>query len=395
MYSLYVFLTGRRDIDLRIRGRTVRRLPGVPLAMRRFVVVGLLALVAAPRGAVGRPPPPVLALEGGTLDRPSRLVALDPGTLETLRRGPALPGFAFGLAYARSPDGGTIALLPRPSDTADHLFLVDRGTLRVVRRVALGGTACALAWPDRSRVLALVADDACYRKPRLALVALDRRNGSVQPIDTAGLGPVLFPSATIAGGAAVLTAGVGLARLLALTGRGAERIELPWRPPAGRTLALAADPAGRRVFVVRGDWTVVDVSLTRRTVRTHRLSIACRKASATKGATGSVVSAAFVGDHSLAVAGGTVDPRTGAFTTRGAWFVDTVTWRVRSIDKDAGAVAAAPGLALVFAGPWDQVSNQSAGSGVSAFTSAGRLRYRALPDARIASVRVEGAYAYA
>jgi hypothetical protein len=361
--------------------------------MRGIALVGLLALVAVPRGA-GSAAPPVLALEDGSLDRPSRIVALDPRTLEPLRRGPSLPGFAFGLAYARSPDGRTVALLPRPADTADHLFLVDRATLQIVGHVALGGTACAFAWPAPSHLLALVSDDACYRPSRLSVVAVDPASGALTRIGRTGIRSVVLPStATIGGGVAVVTVASGRARLLVVTVRGLDEIGLPGRVSVGDTVALGAS-AGH-VFVARANWTVADVSLARHKVTTHRLRLPRVTASATKGPTGLVISTATAGGRLLALAGGTVDRRTGSFATRGAWLVDSTTWRMRRIDRHAGAVAAAPGLMLVFDGPWDQVSNQSAGLGVAAYTSSGRLRYRALPGARIASVRVEGPYIYA
>ncbi len=147
--------------------------------------------------------------------------------------------------------------------------------------------------------------------------------------------------------------------------------------------------------MVRDDWSVADVALAQRRVTVHRPLAARTPSAAAKGVSGPVVSAALVSPGRLALAGGSVNRRNGRFAARGAFLVDTATWRAHRLDRTSGAVAAGPGLLLAFDGPWDQVSNQSAGRGVAAYTGAGRLRYRALRGARIAAVQVGGAYAYA
>jgi hypothetical protein len=357
--------------------------------MRRLLVLFALltfSTAGSSHGAGGGAT--VLALAGGTLDRPSRLVALDRRTLEIIQRGTRLPGWAFGLQYARSPDGRKLAVLPRPSATADRLFVIDTATLSADGELDLGGTACSLAWTRPHVLLAVTSESTCYGLGRLDLVVVDPIARRVEWRASLGAGTVA--AAVQLGNRIAVVRGrrLGTTDTVLLAGTaGVESVALG-RSPRGGIVAVAAD---RRLFLVRPDWTVAEV--TRGKVSRHRLVLRA-PASAAKGETGSFVSAASPGHGKLAIAGGTV-ARGGPVTVHGAWLVDTHTWKARRLDRTAGWVAAAPGLVLALDGPWDQVSEQSHGSGVAAYDLSGRLRYRALAGKRVTGLRVAPPHAYA
>ena len=132
---------GRKPLEVRVLSPAL-------LAFRLLVALAVSASLVGAAGAVattgGRP---LLALSGGQLGRPSRLVALDPRTLDVRRRGASLPGWAFGFEYAWSPDRATLALVPRPDGAARRLFLLDAARMRVRVSIDLPQPPCALAWP--------------------------------------------------------------------------------------------------------------------------------------------------------------------------------------------------------------------------------------------------------
>jgi hypothetical protein len=371
----------------------------------RIWFAAVLAATAA--GAAPSLPPPVLALAGGTLDRPSRLVALDPATLELRARGPALPGWAFGLIYARSPDRSRAAILPRPSDTADHVFLVDTRRLRVVGRAALGRTACAASWPDPDRIVLVT----CYglkpskvfsRKTEdysLEELVLDADSVRIVARRQIAASVSILATAATGDGLALLVGprtGAAPARLALASVDGVTVLPLPGERVRARAegRALAIDAAGSHAFVVNPDFSVTEVDIATGAVSRHPAAVVRRPAAVAKGpGPGPVVEAVWAGNGMLAVAGGSLR-RDGTFVPAGARLIDTRTWRSRLLDPGAASVTAGGGLVLTCQGRYDQRSEQAHGSGVLVFANTGSLRYRALPGERVAGVRVDGRHAY-
>lgn len=129
---------------------------------------------AAAAGAVA-----LLALSGGTLGRASVLNRVDPATLS--REGPAvrLPGWAFGVAWARRRS--TVALVVKPTGGIGFPIRVVSGApLRVTRSIPVGARdVCGLTFrgPD---LVALASDRLCYRAGgSFALLRIDLRRGRV------------------------------------------------------------------------------------------------------------------------------------------------------------------------------------------------------------------------
>jgi hypothetical protein len=102
----------------------------------------------------------LLALTGGALGAPSNLSALDPATLQP--RGPSVrsPGWALGLAWARS--GSTVAIVAKPVATGQPVRLVDTRRMRVTAVVRVGDRdVCGLTFRGPTLV-ALASDRRCY-----------------------------------------------------------------------------------------------------------------------------------------------------------------------------------------------------------------------------------------
>jgi hypothetical protein len=375
--------------------------------MRRIVPFALAAALIATAARAAPASGPVLALAAGTLDRPSRLVALDPRTLKVRARGPSLPSWAFGFVYARSPDREQLAILPRPSDTADHLFFLDTRRLRIIGRVALGRSACAAAWPE-PRVLVLVT---CYgldhsevfsgRTSDYSLKELVLDPETYQVVarrEIAASASILATAATGDGLALLLgpRTGAAPARLALATVGGVSVVPLPGEQVRARPEghALAVDAAGNRAFVVGPGFSVTEVDLATGAVRRHSAPAVRRPTAAEKGpSAGPVVEAAWAGNGMLVAAGGLLR-RDGRFQPAGAWLIDTRTWRFRLLDPGAASVAVGGGFVVTCQGRYDQRSEQAHGSGALVSTNTGRLSYRALAGERVAEVRIDGLYAY-
>jgi hypothetical protein len=227
--------------------------------VRSLIATFVLALAAA--SATGAAPSAsqsrVLALEGGTLGVASRLVAVDPRTLDVVRRGAQLPSWAFGYVYVRAPDGATVAITPRPSSTADHLYFVDTETLGTRGFLALGQTSCALAWPKPAVVLALVSTD-CGAGP-LHLLSIDPTSRRIIARSVAGSGAVQA-SARVPGGLVAVLATSGRARLVVASPGSVRSIALPWHVRRNELVALAVDARAKHVYIAAG-LQIADVHL--------------------------------------------------------------------------------------------------------------------------------------
>src|SRR5205085_433169 len=84
--------------------------------------------------------------------------------------GVRLPSWAFGFAAAWSSAGDAVAVVPKPDQTTERLYLVGSATLRLRGQISLEGhDVCALAWPARRTILALAGENGCYNGQRRLL----------------------------------------------------------------------------------------------------------------------------------------------------------------------------------------------------------------------------------
>lgn len=350
--------------------------------------VAAMSVSAAPTRSVDT----AYALAGGTLDRPSRLLALDPATLAIRQRGPLLPSWAFGVVYARSADGQRLAVLPKPSDTADHLFLVDAATLRVTHVVVLGESACDASWLDSRRLLVVVAEPIChpYRPTpaHLSAVIVDARSGRIVSRHAVSGSWSLLASAAVRSGLLELAAparGPGGLRLIYASASGPRTIllGLPYR--SRDTVAVAATPTSSSAYVVAPGWQIARISLSTGAVRRHKLKLRFpaserpRHLSApTDRPLGRVVTAAVVNGR-LVIAGGVAHGH--VITPGGAYLVNTATWLPRLLQADASGIATTSSRIVAY-GP----------SSMSVYDTHGLLLYRT--PVGLTVLRIAFGYAY-
>jgi hypothetical protein len=378
--------------------------------MRRtfLVVVVMLAVTSSVRGAAV--PAPLLALMDGGLGDSSRLVALEPRTLEPRRgRSLTLPGWAFGREWARSPDGAQLALVPKPSQASERLFVIGtRGSLRILARLPLPGEdVCRLAWPSARRlIIVLTRGDGCYGAVESARVLV------VDPLRTRVVarrplsGPVSFVVTTpTRHGLALLLASPGRrsgAHLVLVAAGGTRSIPLPPlksvpRPldksVAGGAVGLAVDAESRRAYLVESQARIIEVDLASGNVRIHALPLR-RPAAAAKRRTESVVQALALRGELLAVTGVIRQPR-GALLPVGLRLVDTRTWRSRLVDPAATGIAHAGTTILAFQPFFDQLGGRVGAIGLRGYTFTGSLRFKAHDGRPIGAALIQGSYAYA
>jgi hypothetical protein len=149
----------------------------------------------------------VLAVSGS----PARLQGLDPSTLAP--RGPSLQVAepAFGLVWARSPDG-MLALVAKRNESGERIELVSPALRRVRVAPMLGLDVCGLTWRGRSTIVALVASRPCYWPSAvLGLKTIDARTGRIVRERAVGLeGGAPAPNVAFGGGRAFAARAVGL-----------------------------------------------------------------------------------------------------------------------------------------------------------------------------------------
>lgn len=341
------------------------------------------SVAAAPTRAVHA----AYALAGGTLDRPSRLLALDPATLAIRQRGPLLPSWAFGVVYARSTDGQRLAVLPKPSETADHLFLLNAATLRVAHMVVLGESACDASWLDSRRLLVVVAEPICrpYRPTpaHLSTLVVDARTGRIVSRHAVSGSWSLVASAAARGGLLELVApaGAGDLRLIYVSASGPRMISLGLPYRSRDTVAVvAASPTSSTVYVALPGWQIARISLSTGAVERHKLKLRfpASASTPTDRALGRLVTAAVI-DRRLVIAGGVAHGR--VITPGGAYLVNTATWMPRLLQANASGIATASGRIVAYGA-----------SSVSVYNADGLLLYRT--PAGLNVLRIAFGYAY-
>jgi hypothetical protein len=366
----------------------------------------LLGVVGGVRAAA-IPSSPLLALTAGGLGSGSRLVALEPRTLEP-RGSLPLPGWAFGLEWARSPDGAQLAVVPKPSETSERLFVIGvRGSLRVLARIPLPGEdVCRLAWPSARRILlVLTSGPACYNAIesarvlvidplRAQVVARHPLSGPTTVVATAptreGLALLLAPSGRRSG-----------ARLVLLAANGARTIRLPRlhaRPRPldksvlGSAIGLTVDAGNGRAYVVESAARVIEVNLSSSEVSVHSPSFH-KPAAAEKGRPRTAVQALSLGNRLLAITG--VRWASSRLEPLGLWLVDTRDWRTRLIEPDVTGVALTDTTLLAFQPSFDQLGGGIKPIGLRGYNLVGSIRFNALDGRPVFAVRAHDRYAYA
>ncbi len=318
------------------------------------LLLGALSASAAARKSFGgdglavSAPPPLLGMVGPTL------AVLDPTTLRPLAsprplvlgRPPSL------LRPVLSPDGTRVAV---PSAS---LYVVDRARLRVVRRIAdeayrgLKTEADDLVWMRGGRTFAFTG----VGKFGLALYFVGGTNA-----DTDIEGEVIR---TPDGPAVLATICCGRDGVVLLTYAPDEReIVLPF------TGSAAVDARRKRMFVVSSAGKLAVVDLRKLTFKTHAVTLPSGLAPS------DVRGVAWLGRGHLAFWG-----------SRGLWLINTRDWSGRLIDQGVRDAAVGANALLT----WDA----DAASGITVYSAAGTLRFRALDGRKIARVRATARYAY-
>jgi hypothetical protein len=394
----------RRSVVLRVQAPDARRHAHVT----RMLLVTLVLFGVATGAGAASPSPPLFALTGGALGSGSRLVALDPRTLEPrLGRSLRLPGWAFGREWAHSPEGDRIALVPKPSETNERLFVIRTvSSLRVLVRLPLPGEdVCRLVWPSARRLLlVLTRGAACYAVIEGArAVVIDPLRGRVTAQRPLSGRATIVATAQTRDGLVLLLARPGRrngARLLLVAPAGTRTIPLPtlFAPPQpldksvlGSAIGLAVDSDKGRAYLVEPQGRVMVVNLGSGKVIVHRLSLRTTAAAA-KGIARPVVQAVWLGEGLLAVTGVRREPN-GRLTPVGLRLLNTHSWRSRLLDRETTGIAFADATILAFQPFFDQVA--ATPTGLRGYSLDGSLRFRAFAGQPVAVVRVQGRYAYA
>lgn len=276
---------------------------------------------------------PLYAVTGGSGDR--MLSERDPLTLEPVRPAIALDDAAMPVGF--SPDRALLAFLVWDQSTPSLRFL-DLRALRWLGTVALPGTGTVhVRWIGTRRVLALAE-----RPDGLRTSIVDVEAGRIVvsgriPGEHFNERPAV--EVTPAGTAILLGPFFGSAQVAVVRPSGSVRLVRLARPRVGgtgrelRRIALVADPARSRAFVVGGlDEPVAEIALRKLTVTYHRL----RGGPKPQRPTAVDRQAAWLGGGKLALVG---FEEIGSRTQRlGLTLVDTRTWKARTLDRAADFV---------------------------------------------------------
>jgi hypothetical protein len=373
-----------------------------------LVALVLLGVVAGGRAATA-PFPAVLALTGGTLGSRSRLVALEPRSLRPLGESLVLPGWAFGYEWARSPDGDRVAVVPKPSEKNERLFVIGtRSSLRVFARLRLPGEdVCRLAWPSARRLLVvLTRGPACYTVTEHArLLVVDPLRGRVVARRPLFGQVVVIAGAKTREGLALLIArpaGRRGASLILVAAARTRTVRLPrfQLPPRsldksllGGAIGLAVDGQAGHAYLVASEGRVTDVNLASGKRSVHALPLR-KPSAASKGAIESTVQALWLGRGLLAITGARRAP-SGRLLPLGLWLMDTRSWRSRLLDVGATGMALAGTTVLAFQPFFDQLAEGTSAIGLRGYSLSGSIRFRAFAGKPITVVRAQGRYAYA
>jgi hypothetical protein len=336
---------------------------------------------------------------------------LDPLTLEPT--GPRVSVDEYHWIAATSPDGSQLAVAT--GGPACKIRIIDIARMEMQHRVQAGIAAEALAWLRPGRVVAALACNPANIAGRgCGIVLVDSNSGGIvrrwpeteADDQTLRFEPGFFAPKTVAktpfgvlfllGHATEVTA----ARLVLIDDKEELRsLSLPsiragrHRPtvsnlaPFGpqKSAGLAIHSAGDRAYVIGTEPTIAEIDLKSFQVREHQVEGFDRGSDFS-------VRRAFWMDGQIVVYG--VDQSAGADgslagrTPAGVRAVDIASWRARTIDAHASQATAAAGTLLAYGGE---------SRGLTGYSPDGNERFRlfADDDSPVASVHVDGRYAYA
>ena len=381
----------------------------------RAVVVPPAPPPAAPSRASG-PLVGVLADEGGD-SMTTTLARLDPRTLRPLPgRRLELPGTSPLLAVA--PDRSVAVL----GDEAGDLTVVDLAHLRrlgAVRALVPGDGVFGWGWVGPSRLLLIgTAQQAATEVlavdvPARRLVGRQRVDGVVQGYARlpSGLALLVTPANQIGRARLVLAdQGAGL-RTVPLAGIDAGFRQTDSADGSGPRIqqavpGIAADPAGRRVYVVPAGGPVAEVDPAGPRVSYHRLGRPegplqrlarwWAPPAEAKIVSGPTRSALWLGDGRLAVTGW--DGSAGGQHVEvpsGLKLVDTADWTVRQVERHASGAVLAGGRLLAFGtalGTGPHGANQ--GYGLTLYGPGDRQPVHRFGARQVSGVQADGGLAY-
>jgi hypothetical protein len=369
-----------------------------------FTLLVLGAALPAAGGAGTRPAhPPLLGIvDHSTYGGNGWLVRFDPRTLRALPgRRVALGAFTDGWSF--SPARRKLVLgFDNPSCVGGSTALrfVDTAAMRRLGDVPLlpNGNVDGTYWLDATHVLAVVQATDCLKGKGMFVYGVDAATRTVDwrtpiPGDVAAV-------ARGRGGLVLLLAPRGLigpARLTVLSSRGALRIaalglRAGVRPPlAGRWISKVGVPglavSGNDAFVVPAAGPMAEVDL--RTMKVRRLGLRQAR-SLEKGATGTQRTALALGNGLLAVTGWNFGAVSGADSAvpAGLELIDSHTRRYRVLDSDTSRVVLTGGVLLADGGAVSP-------SGLTAYSTTGRVRYREFAGRPVTFVGAVGGRGYA
>jgi hypothetical protein len=343
--------------------------------MRAGVLTALVAVlalgIASPTDTTARPsnaakrPGTVLALRP-VARRGLELVRLDRRTLQLASKRRVLVGKSLG-GWALSPDGRRLAV---GVEEALGLRIFDTAKMRRLGQVGTrNGQIRALAWLTPNRIVGVeetgifVVDPGARR-----LVQARATEGQVVGVGRTreALVLLLAPDDGIGPATLALLDATGAYRTVALN-----QISAGWRyplradepPGEHRYPGLAVDALGGRAYVVGGGEPVAEIDLRSLATRYHqpsrqislfgRLRDWLQPAAHAKGPMlGSTRRALWLGNGRLAVTGEDGRPgRDGVVVhPAGLTLVDTRTWSVETLHRDATSATAAAGTLLASSG---------------------------------------------
>jgi hypothetical protein len=374
---------------------------------------GALALVLSPATAPPRPlelVAPTQEARFGLVSNGSGafLLRLHPVSLKRTGRAVDLKGFAG--VWAFSPDRRRLAMALRqhPSASAETLRFVTVARRGLARGgIFLGGPAAALTWARSGRILAYVNEVPNGDPKVLAIDPGSRRVVARVSVDGSVLHGVRGPNSL------VLLVGetnrIGPVRLVVVDADGASHSVKLDGIAAGRTWpdertadpvgtrivpGLTLDGAGRRAFVISPDGSVAVVNLGSFAVSYHRweesrptvvrLAGWLTPAAEAKGMSGPALTAGWLGDDLLAIAGSDENAVHEGDKLRisrhplGLRIVDTRDWSAQLLDAGADAFTVADGVLLATGSSWTSEPQAQSGMGVAAYGSDRTRRFQLL-----------------
>jgi hypothetical protein len=298
--------------------------------------------------------------------------------------GPRITLPEYHEAWSFSPDRSHLALgMGGSSRTCGRgICLIDVRDMEIVGYVAAPIAVEALAWMRPRRIVAAL-------QLRRGIIVVDPKTGAIVRRTPLPLSPRFGAWARTPAGLAFLTEGRAL-RLVVADAAGSVRIAplRRIRPRRSGFPGLAVDRRGRRVLVFAARAPAAEVDLRTMHVRYHRVAwprpLRRRQGQARRSSRGAV----WLGKGLVAVFG-----QDSASTPAGVQIVDTRTWKVRTVDRNADRARLAAGRLLVYRS--GVLTPRAAGVGLRVFTRDGRRLVSHLLGTEVLEVEVAGGRAYA